>query len=180
LSAFPSHDKVDHITEKYKDISLDHWIHGDLFTWKWWLLLSSLIIPWIIWWKIVNKKRLKQILIYGLSFSSISILLDEIGTFFRLWTYPDKLLPVPSLFPADLSIIPVSFMLLYQYIPKGKAFFAGNVVLSGILAFILEPLFEKLHLFEIQLWKHTYTFVGLMAIAYFIRWGVEYVEKKSE
>lgn len=71
-------------------------------------------------------------------------------------------------------------MLLYQYIPKGKAFFAGNVVLSGILALILEPLFEKLELFEIQLWKHSYTFIGLMAIAYLIRWGVEYVEKQSE
>lgn len=120
----PSLKEIDKIREMLKEASLERWIHNDLFTWKWWMLVAASIIPWVIWWKVVDKNRISNLFMYGLCFSVIAVILDELGTSFMLWGYLDMIFPIISpLFPADTTIIPVCFMLVYQYFPKGKAFF---------------------------------------------------------
>ncbi|VXB09562.1 conserved hypothetical protein [Bacillus sp. 349Y] len=43
-------------------------------------------------------------------------LFDGVGLQYRFWDYPIAFLPIiPRAFPLDFSMIPVAYMLLYQY-----------------------------------------------------------------
>jgi hypothetical protein len=109
------------------------------------------------------------------------VIFDEFGTSFLLWGYPDMIFPIITpLFPADTTIIPVCFMLVYQYFPKGKPFFIANAALSALFAFVVEPIFQMLDLFVYRNWNGFYTFIGFIPLPYVVRWIVESVKKKSE
>jgi hypothetical protein len=169
---YPTFEDVKKARESLKDVSTRHWLHDDLFTWKWWLLLAATILPWLIWLKFRDKNRTFEILSYGLVWATFASLLDVIGGDMILWGYPDKLLPmVPPLFPADITVIPVSFMFIYQFAKTLKFYMVFSLLLSACFAFIIEPLFIKGGMFALHNWTHTYSFIGffvLSQIIYFI------------
>lgn len=172
LLNYPTYEDVKEARETLRDVSFSHWYHHDLFTWKWWLLVGATLIPWIIWVKLRHKDRTFEILSYGLLWATIASVTDVIGVDMILWGYPDKLLPmVPPLFPADITVIPVFFMIMYQYTKTLKAYSVFSLVLSGCFSYIIEPLFIKGEMFALHNWTHTYSFIGffvLSQIVYFI------------
>lgn len=54
------------------------WVRS-LFSWQWWLLLGLAIIPWIIWWHIVDQKGKQEMLLFGLFVALIATFLDAYG-----------------------------------------------------------------------------------------------------
>lgn len=64
-----------------------NWIETDLFTWQWWFILAILLIPWIIFGYIVNKKQLPQLLLYGTLLMLLTITLDLTGFEMGLWYF---------------------------------------------------------------------------------------------
>ncbi|NHM32056.1 hypothetical protein [Neobacillus terrae] len=103
----PTYRDIQQLRGKLRDISYEHWLHNDLFTWRWWLLLLLTIVPWIIWWRLVDKKRVAEILLYGTLIAILAILLDNIGTDLIWWGYPTKLFQMfPPLVPADITVVP--------------------------------------------------------------------------
>jgi hypothetical protein len=115
-NAVLSFEEVQEAREKFSDLAYQHWLHDDLFTWKWYLLLLLAIIPWIIWWFLVDKKRLPEIVLYGSLIMIPTYVLDNIGTDLMWWEYPDKLFQmIPPLVPADLTLVPCSMMLIFQW-----------------------------------------------------------------
>jgi hypothetical protein len=79
MPSFSSYEDVQKARKTLSDESFQHWIHYDLLTWKWWILLILTIVPWFIWFKIVEKKRVHEILAFGLIISILAVLLDTIG-----------------------------------------------------------------------------------------------------
>ncbi|GHH99489.1 CBO0543 family protein [Neobacillus kokaensis] len=166
---YPTYEDVKKARETLRDISTEHWFHGDLLTWQWWLLLAATILPWIIWVKFRDKKRTYELLSYGLTWAVMASLLDIIGGEMLLWGYPHKLFPmVPPLFPADITVIPVAFMFIYQYTNKYKTYLFSSILLSAFFSFIVEALFIKWGMFELTNWKHTFSFIGFSIIAQII------------
>jgi hypothetical protein len=164
---YPTFEDVKKARETLKDVSIRHWYQDDLFTWKWWLLLSATIIPWLLWVKFRDKQRTFELLSYGLIWSAIASLTDVIGGDMILWGYPDKLLPmVPPLFPADITVIPVSFMFIYQYTKTFKTYLIFSLLLSACFAYIIEPLFIKAEMFALHNWTHTFSFIGFFILAF--------------
>lgn len=152
-------------------ISIKHWQKDTFNTWQWWLNVATLILPLFLWWKLVNKKELLPILIYGFFASSFAIFFDTIGETLVLWDYPYLVLPMDYiLIDTDYSILPVAYMLVYQYFPMWKGFIIANVIISAIFSFLAEPLLVWLGLYELHGWKYIYSFPIYVAIAIICKW----------
>jgi hypothetical protein len=137
---------------------------------QWWLLLAFLIVPWLIWVKLVDKKRKLEIVVVGLFVALVTMLIDLVGYNFYFWDYPIQLLPlVPEAFSFDLSIIPVGFMLLYQYFKTWKSYCIALICMSAVYAFIGEPFCNWMMLVMYFKWKYIYSFVYYIVIGISVR-----------
>lgn len=152
---------------------MDNWIHNFVFSLKWWILLSLTIVPWFIWWKIVDKSRLTEISLYGFFIISVSTILDVIGWNYSLWYYPNTLLALCTpLIPIDYTLLPILYMLAYQYFSSWKSFSIILLILSFIFAFVWEPLAEMLKFYKQLKWNHFYSFFGFFLIGVLTRWMI--------
>ncbi|NLP53060.1 CBO0543 family protein [Bacillus sp. RO1] len=147
---------------------------------RWWLLLTSIFLPWVIWWWIVDKKRVFEILAYGLCWAAMATWLDLLGTEYGKWSYPFKLnTDIQTLLPADSAVIPVMYMILYQYVSTWKRFVIGSVLCAAVLSFIFEPLFMMLDMLELKEWTHMKSFFSFISLALATKTLFSFINKKQ-
>ena len=161
-----SQEMILEMQRQLRDASMIHWAKYVFNTWQWWLNIAALILPIILWWKLVNKKKLMEIVVYGFFVSSLAILLDTIGETSVLWEYPYLVIPMDYiLIDTDYAVLPVVYMLAYQYFPTWKGFISVNILISAIFSFLAEPLLLWLGLYEVHGWKFIYSFPIYVVIA---------------
>lgn len=153
---------------------MEEWLNYDLFTWEWWLLVAVFILPWILFIKLVKKKYLPQTILYGTFIVIISESFDHIGYELGLWTYTVEILPLfPRFEEVNFSVLPVTYMLLYQYFPDWKPFTISLVIAAAAFTFIAEPALMSLGLYEVLNWKPAYGFPIYVSIGLFVKWLVQ-------
>ncbi|WP_248924630.1 CBO0543 family protein [Paenibacillus hamazuiensis] len=178
--SYPSFDDVMKAREQLTELSYQHWLHDDFLSWKWWLQLALSVIPWFIWWKISDKKRIHEILLYGLLTGIMAITLDNIGTDLIWWSYPDKLFQmIPPMFPADYTLVPCSLMVVYQLTATWRTFLFANVILAAFNTLVGETLFIKLGFYRLHSWHLSYSFLFYIAAAMLARWIIENTRPKA-
>lgn len=169
----PAFEKLLEQEEKFTQIRTEYWLNHDLGTWQWWLLIVMLIVPWVIWWKLVDKKRLKESLILGFLIMITAIVLDQIGSEFNTWDYPHRIIPVyPQFVPVNLSILPVSYMLLQQYFPTWRTYVKALIVMAFVFAFGFETVLVWLDMYHLLEWRHVYSFPIYFLLGIVMRWFV--------
>jgi len=152
-------------------LSLQHWLRDDLHKWTFWLNFFMVFIPWIIWWKFVDRKRITEIFAYGLLISVASGFMDVIGSEYAVWGYPDVLFPdIARLFPIDLTVIPVVYMLVYQRYSDWRSFFIASTITAAVFSFIAEPILVWLNLYLLVTWRYTYSFPIYIIMALIMKW----------
>nr|WP_092069187.1 CBO0543 family protein [Dendrosporobacter quercicolus]NSL47376.1 hypothetical protein [Dendrosporobacter quercicolus DSM 1736]SDL87219.1 hypothetical protein SAMN04488502_1011051 [Dendrosporobacter quercicolus] len=162
-------------------IKIEHWLNEEVFRIQWWIQVVVLIVPWFIWWKLVNKQKLVEIFCYGLLIGIVAVLLDGLGVELTLWGYPHKLFPLlERLFHADLTALPVIFMLIYQYFPKWKAFLGVCTLVAAIFTFVVEPIHIGLNIYELYSWKSIYSFPIYVALAACCKWLLGLIIKEQK
>ncbi|MFK7696609.1 CBO0543 family protein [Paenibacillus sp. HJGM_3] len=177
---YPSFEEIKDVNHKLTEMRAQYHRHHDLFTFQWWLLLALLVVPWIIWWKLVDKSRVREILLYGITLAIIIVILDDIGGELGLWSYPYQLIRfIPRLNPVDFSVLPVFHMLVYQYFRSWKSFFVANVIMAFLIAFIAEPIFSWIGIYDLDNWKYFYSFPIYIVIACFVRWCLELIHERA-
>lgn len=168
---------TEEIAEMVKLLSkarLENWIREAFGTWRWWVLLLLLVIPWFIWYKYADKKQLHEITLYGALISIVSITLDELGFELSLWNYPVDVMPIfPRLTSVDYTAIPVIHMLIYQYFSTWKSFFWAMVTKAAVFSFIFEPLIVELGFYKMLKWNHVYSFPIYIIMGLCLRWIVK-------
>jgi hypothetical protein len=173
------YEEIQEVRKLLHELEFEEWIQNDLWSFNWWLSLSLVFIPLFIWWKVVDRTRLTQIIMFGLFIGIISTFLDVVGVNFILWGYPDKLLPViPPIFPFDLIIVPVVHMLIFQFYLKWKSFFWANVVVASILTFIAEPILAWMGIYKLYNWEYIFSFPIYIMNALLIKWLVQQIYAK--
>jgi hypothetical protein len=161
------------ICKKLKDLRNDYWLNEVVFSFNWWFLFFITFVPWFIWWKLVDRKRLIEYTLYGSLIATFSILLDDIGSYFLLWIYQYQLVPIsPRLNPIDLSVMPVTYMLVYQYFKTWKSFFIAQTILAFGAAFIAEPLFIWMDIYKPLNWEFIYSFIIYIILGVSTKWLV--------
>jgi hypothetical protein len=149
------------IREQLHQVSVTQWKQASVFTWEWWLLIGLTIIPLIVWWNIIDKKRAYEIAFYGCMINIFAVILDDIGTDLIWWGYPVKLEPlVPPLLTADSILVPIVLMIVYQlFATSWKSFFIANLIAGAVIAFVAEPIFVWIGYYQLIKWKLIYSFL---------------------
>ncbi|MFS0634930.1 CBO0543 family protein [Mesobacillus foraminis] len=135
----------------------DKWVnywqtYSYIDTWQFWLNLVFLVLPLIILYFKLDKSRALQLGFFGFSGHVLSTYVDSYSTRFGHWEYPYQVIPVlPLSIGLDTSLIPVAYMLVYQWtIHHKKNYYIATTILAAFFAFIFKPILSALHLFQLS------------------------------
>lgn len=174
------HELID-IHEKYAQIHQQYFYENVLFSYQWWFLIIIMVILWSTWAFLVDKRQLHMLLFTGLLTSGAALTLDEIGISMALWVYPHYLIPFSNVqYPIDIAIIPVFYMLLYQYFKKWSSYLFVLTLLTLFAVLVVEPLFVWLELYNPINWSHWLSAPGYMLLGIIVKVIVDKVDKTME
>lgn len=178
VSSVPADAKIQkHLTS----MRIDQWLREDLFHFSWWLLLAMIIGLALIWWKLVDKKRLLEICLYAMLTFIIVIGLDEYGEELSLWDYPTDIMPIfRPLTAVNLSILPIVYSLIHQYFSTWKSFIAAITIMTAVFCFIFEPALAWGKLYQPLMWKYYFGFPIYIATAICVRLAVIHIYNITE
>lgn len=164
--------EIGRIYEKYKSVHDEMervWAEKIVFTWHWWLDISLAVLPWVLWLIVRDRKRQHNLLYAGFFTMLVASVLCMAGVSQSGWNYNTMLLPYfPEYLPWDLTIMPVVTMLFFQYFPKINPWLKG-AVFGGIAAYVVEPIFIWLGMYEPSAWEHHYS-LPIYFVIYMIAW----------
>ncbi|WP_339149454.1 MULTISPECIES: CBO0543 family protein [unclassified Sutcliffiella] len=153
---------------------VNFWLEHVVFSWQWWLMIGIFILLWTLFWKLKKPEELPRISIFGLLWIIVASNLDGLGYEFGLWGYTYNLSPyLPKSYVFDYCLIPVTYMLIYQYFPIGKKFFLANLVLAVGASLIAEPVAEKLGLYTPFHWNVFISIPLYIIISYILKFFTE-------
>lgn len=177
-----THETVRSIETQLSQLRIETWLHHDLLAWQWLLLLAVLIIPWFFWWRKVDRTRLLEITLVGMFTLIIASYLDAVLTELGLWSYRYWVLPVwPRLISADFTVLPVTYMFIYQkYSERWKTFIISMTITSALYSFGGESFLVWIDVYELHNWHHYYSFPIYLAIGIFIKWLMGFFKARQE
>ena len=171
MQNYPTNEQLAEMGRILTQARIENWFANIFGTWRWWVLVILLIFPWFIWAKLVDKKKLHELALFGLMMMVFAITLDEVGFVLSLWSYPINVIPIfPRLTSADYTMIPIIFMLTYQYFTTWKSFLRALIAVSVILSFVIEPSIIKLGFYVPINWSFLYSFILYIVVGLSSRW----------
>ncbi|NLI12228.1 MAG: hypothetical protein GX425_06305 [Peptococcaceae bacterium] len=174
-------EQIQELQSKSIEMQIYSWTHNEVFSLQWWLLMAIFIVPWLIWWKYVDRKRLLEILLYGFFVLTVVTFIDEVGCQLNLWEYPFDIEPLfPRLIPVNFTALPVVFMFIYQYFSKWKPFIIASVLVSAVLSFAGENILEWAGIYVLFKWENYYSLPIYVIIGTSLKWLLEIVLKKEK
>jgi len=166
---------------------LKYWHDFSAFdTWQFWFHVIMFLAPLIILYFALDWKKALQLGFYGFNVHVWFAYFDDFGATQALWTYPYKMIPLVShSLGLDASLVPVSYMLLYQWILKHKKnYYLYTLLLSLFLSFVLKPIFAMHHLFKFNSWANYFhlflTYIVIIVLSKVITDIFLYMQKKAE
>ncbi|WDL96806.1 CBO0543 family protein [Alicyclobacillus sp. ALC3] len=151
-------------------LRIQHWLHIELFSWQWWLMVIVWFGSVLLWWRLADKKRIKELLLYGFMSACVITLLDDIGSELGAWGYGYNVIPVFNrLMPVDFGVLSVAYMLTYQVFKPWKLFIAGHILLAFVLAFVAEPFAKHSGVYIQHGWSNVYSFPIYIAMPIVLR-----------
>ncbi|MUV37841.1 hypothetical protein JNUCC1_01647 [Lentibacillus sp. JNUCC-1] len=161
----PTWQEVLELTQQFRDAKIEYWLNENLFTFSWWVLFVTTIAAFAGWIMILDKKRIFEIITYGCLVTTLAFTADSIGVALVLWSYPNTLTPIPVTAEIHKVLMPVIYMVIYQYFKTWKTFLRASAINALVFAFMLEPLLIWLQIYEPYHWKHIYSVVPYFIIA---------------
>ncbi|MDQ0974540.1 hypothetical protein QFZ31_004418 [Neobacillus niacini] len=158
-------DKNQNGIEHLIDKKIQIWTDYVLFSGLWWMGVGLSIIPWIIWFVIRKRESTDRLLYTAFYIMTIAVVSDILGDQLGLWHYRYHVIPVlPTYFPWDVTLMPLSIITLIQIKPKMNPWFKA-VVFSLLASYVAEPFFDWLGVYEPKHWRYSYS-VPLQIIFY--------------
>jgi hypothetical protein len=166
---------------------LKYWQEFSAFdTWQFWFHVVMFLSPLIILYFALDWKRALQLGFYGFNVHVWFAYIDDFGATQALWTYPYKMIPfISHSVGLDSSLVPVSFMLVYQWTIKNKKnYYLYTLLLSLFLSFILKPIFVMHNLFKFNAWVNYFhlflTYIVILVLSKVITDIFLYLQKNAE
>lgn len=174
-----SMDKVLQIQEKASKLQFQYWQEEVYLSPQWWFLLFSLIAPWFLFWLLFDRNQAFRTWIVGLFIMLTSFFLDEVGASFQLWEYPYTLTPLErEVFdPANFTLLPIVYMLVYQYTRSWKGYLISLIFVALFNTYIGGGLFRLIGAYELVTWKSIYSVPIYYLLGVLARYFVQCLEK---
>jgi hypothetical protein len=144
----------------------NEWLQDDVLHLRWWFMLVLFLITAFLAWKVLDKSRLPEYLLFSFFVVIFILVLDELGEEMAFWYYTTNLIPwFPPISAIDVACLPLAYVLLYRVFRKWKGFLIANAVMSVVFCFALEPLFVWAGVYKMLMWKSWYGLPLYFAIA---------------
>lgn len=143
--------KIQQTTDELTSLVETYWQnYSNMGTWQFWFVLSVLILPLVLLYFTVDRKRIFEVFFFGYTvhvlWTYVSIPLERYGYFIHTYFFTPLL---PFALNMASSALPVGFLLLYQYCTRAnKNFYLYMLLLSAFFAFGFGTLEEVLGLIE--------------------------------
>lgn len=152
---------------------IGYWRQYTLGTWQFWLHVAMFFLPLVVLYFFIDRRRALQIGFFGFNVHVWFTYIDAFGIRHALWNYPYPTIPLLSVsFSLDAALIPVLYMLLYQWtLNHRRNYYLYTTILCILLAFAFKPLLVAFDLF--QLYKGTtyvHLFLGYITIMLVSKW----------
>lgn len=167
-------DRIHKLQKELTNELLDYWMqYSNLSTWQFWVNALVFILPLVLLFVVLNRKRALQIGFYGFSAHVIFTYIDTIAIRLGYWDYPYQIFPIaPGNVGLDSSFVPVVFMLLYQWtlIAKKNYYIYGSLLVL-VLAYVLRPIVSAAGLFRLFEGVHYYhLFLAYFTVMLLSKW----------
>lgn len=175
--SIPPNDLIWFMERQLAYLRIENWQFEDLWSWQWWFLVVIMTLPWCLWCRYIDKKRLLEICLFGLIVTIISTYLDAVLTELGLWQYNIWVEPLnPTLLSMDFSVIPITYMAAYQRYDGWLQFSAVMSVIAVLFSFVGEPLLVRLGIYKLHEWRYVYSFPIYLAIGLIGRLLVQWLK----
>jgi MFS family permease len=173
------HQEIENLYNKVHQLEMNDWIHNDLFSFQWWIILIANAIFFVIFLFFIDRKRIFQMaLAYMICFLVVCVS-DDIGEYFGLWSYPHRFIPFITEFDVvEFAVVPVTITLMYQMFKSWKKYLTAGIIISFIFAFITLPLFVYLNITQLNNWKYFNSFLVLIVIFILVKCITDFITRR--
>ncbi len=149
---------------------IEQWLAEDFLRLRWWALIAIYIVFAVIWWKLLDKRRLKEISLFTVLAYIAVLTINEYGQELLLWDYPTDVVPIfPPLSSVNLLLLPLIYSLAYQYFTSPRMYASAVLVISAAFCFLIEPLLSWGGYFELLNWQYWMSFPLYYIMALLVR-----------
>lgn len=167
-------EKINSVETELAQIIQKYWMSFTSFdTWQFWVCLITFVAPLVVFYFFVDRKKIFLVSFYGYTYHVFLSYLDIFMNRHNFWEYPYFLFPfLSSNIAIDASLLPVSYLLLYQYtLNHKKNFYLYGFLLSLFYAFIYAGILQKLNMFNLTNgMNNVYLFFVDYGLALFAFW----------
>lgn len=144
-------DKIVEMTRELQKDLTEYFLNYKLYaSFEYWMMIAILLAPLVFIMLKIDKKKILQIGFYGYGIHIFISYLDLYGRSSGYWNYPFPVIPELPGLSLDSSLIPVAYMLMYQWtINRKKNYYIYAIVLSGGFAFVFKPMLVGIGLFKL-------------------------------
>jgi hypothetical protein len=162
-------NRIRSMVEEVTQNQMEYWkSFSDIGTWQFWVVLLTLVVPLIILFVSIDKRKILLLGFFGLNYHIWFQYINATGISLGLWEYPYQIVPFLPSFALDASLVPISFILLYQWtLNHNKNIYLYSVLLSAVFAFVLKPIMVTFHFFHMYKGVN-YFYLFLFYVAFFI------------
>jgi len=177
-------DQIYEKQEELQSLMSSYWSQfSHMGTWQFWVVLAFLVLPLILLYFTVDRKRIFEVFFFGfvvhMLWTYVDLALSENNFFFHTYF----LSPLhTSAFSMTGSALPVGFLLLYQYCTNHqKNFYLYTIILSFVFAFVFLSINEYFGLIEFNRGMNQfYVFLIDIVIVYIAYWFTKFILKLKE
>ena len=150
--------------------SYQRWRTQELFSLPWIFNIVVLITFYVIWIKLVDKRKLRELLLFGSLVAVSTNFIDIVAVTTGLWEYKVRLVPIsPTPFPFDYTVIPILYMLVLQYTSSWRNYLIGSLLASAFFSFVISPIYALLGMKEYHNFSYFYMFILVFVVTTIIK-----------
>lgn len=144
-----SNKQILEISGKLNDLIETQWLNQIFLSPAWFFHVFLILFTYVLFFFLVDKRRIIEILLFGSLVAVAFSVYDAIGEQLGYWATLKRVFPIhPNFFLGDLTLIPLTAMLVYQYAFSWRRFLVWITVWAGFLAFIFfDVVLEYLNIF---------------------------------
>lgn len=172
--------EIESMISTLHQMEMDYWIHHDLFSFHWWVILIMNAIFLILFLFFIDRQRILLITLAFMISYVINTIFDDIGEYFQLWSHPHELVEFLSpMATVEFIVVPSIMALMYQTFSRWKFFFITDFIVASLISFIVQPIFVYTDLYKFHNWNYLYSWIILFVTGILVKIFMDFIERKQ-
>ncbi|PLT28886.1 hypothetical protein [Peribacillus deserti] len=167
--------------EKLTSLYSSYWDKfSDYGEWQFWLVLALFVVPLVLLCFFVDRKRIFEVFFFGFTVHILWNYIDSALSRGGYFTHNYFMVPyLPNATNMTASVLPVSYLLLYQFCTnRNQNFFLWTLLLSAFFAFVYGIFEEKAGFTKLNKgFSQFHLFLIDVLLAYIACWATNFLVK---